>query len=374
MNRTVEPPPPVTRSKSRQPDIERALLNWAQKYQRKGVPVSDEALREKARFFAANLNHSDHPSTSSTWIEKFKRKHNIGTPKQRKGSITTEESEPASAAGSTVQSPTTSPISPVGSDSISPPALRDVRSNESLRVGSPDSLYGSTGMCRPHHSLSTASLASAFAEAAPAPFSPNPSFSPNPLSPSASYFSPDQGTASAPFPPHPPQATALSSSNNNQHRPRSQTFPLLEEYLSPSTTSEASTLKYLTTALLDSPMEELTQHPLESIDETMHNTTDPQQQQQQQQPQTISPAETMRAPPIPQRTETPSVETRFAAMLSAGGGEQPTQEEARQALQVVLKFLEQQPTGFLNLQDGVLIGRLAEKLRLQGQASAGGQQ
>jgi len=40
-------------------------------------------------------------------------------------------------------------------------------------------------------------------------------------------------------------------------------------------------------------------------------------------------------------------------------------EEARKALEVVLSFFEQQPNGFLDLQESYTIGKLMEKLKLQ---------
>lgn len=38
-------------------------------------------------------------------------------------------------------------------------------------------------------------------------------------------------------------------------------------------------------------------------------------------------------------------------------------EEAHKALGIVIRFCEQQPSGFLELQEGVLLGTLDERLR-----------
>ena len=39
-------------------------------------------------------------------------------------------------------------------------------------------------------------------------------------------------------------------------------------------------------------------------------------------------------------------------------------EEARRALEVVMSFIEQQPSGFLDFQENVFMGKLMEKLKL----------
>lgn len=123
------------------------------------------------------------------------------------------------------------------------------------------------------------------------------------------------------------------------------------------------TPKFFTSTLLDSPMEELSR-PLESIDEAIHGEHE---HEQESRPQTVSPSAMMRAPLLPASAtrreasqETAPVEARLAAMLSG-----PSQDEARQALQIVVRFIEQQPSGFLELQEGMLVGKLMEKLRLQ---------
>jgi hypothetical protein len=40
-------------------------------------------------------------------------------------------------------------------------------------------------------------------------------------------------------------------------------------------------------------------------------------------------------------------------------------EEARQAMEIVLSFFEQQPNGYLDLQESITVGKLMEKLRLE---------
>lgn len=49
---------------------------------------------------------------------------------------------------------------------------------------------------------------------------------------------------------------------------------------------------------------------------------------------------------------------------SSRDAHKPTKEEARQALRTVLEFFQSQPSGCLDFQEGVLLGRLVEKLQL----------
>jgi hypothetical protein len=70
----------VKRAKGKFPDIERALSNWVRNNQKKGLPLTDAAIKEKARFFATTVgNNESHLKTSSaSWLEKFKQKNGIG--------------------------------------------------------------------------------------------------------------------------------------------------------------------------------------------------------------------------------------------------------------------------------------------------------
>lgn len=43
----------------------------------------------------------------------------------------------------------------------------------------------------------------------------------------------------------------------------------------------------------------------------------------------------------------------------------PSQEEARQALELVMSFFQQQPSGFVEPQEYVMIGKLMEKLKIK---------
>ncbi|XP_026471616.1 tigger transposable element-derived protein 4-like [Ctenocephalides felis] len=62
--------------KSRQENIDQALIQWFKITRGKGIPVSGPMLQEKANFFAARFNNVDFNCTAS-WISRFKVRHNI---------------------------------------------------------------------------------------------------------------------------------------------------------------------------------------------------------------------------------------------------------------------------------------------------------
>lgn len=316
------------------------------------MPLTDDIIRDKARKFSATTKSrpEDHATISATWIEKFKLKNNLMGARSRKGSLA-NDSEPESAVASSAHTPgDTSPISPDELRSPSPIDLRSAQSQDSLKTNSPDGFVEFSNRHAPFHSQSTNSLNSAFADTAPS------SFSPGPLSPTSPFFTPDSGTAPSPFIPNPPQTarpTLPATPGSNNQRPRSQTFPLHNEYMN----TDLPTPKFQNMAVLDSPMEEAPD-ALASIDDHIRE-----QSATDNRPNTVTPLETMRPPPIPIRHAKHESQTANAA----GQGTQTftSPEEARRAMEVVLSFFQQQPNGFLDLEESVTIGKLMEKLKLQ---------
>jgi len=327
------------------------------------MPLTDEIIRDKARAFAATTTSPDnHQVLSSSWIEKFKLKNNLMGARSRKSSLAPDDAEGMSTTTSSSHTPNgVSPVSPPAPRSPSPIDLHSAKSQESLKNESPDSFLDYSRRPGPFHSQSATSLNSAFTDTAPS------SFSPGPLSPTSSLFTPDSGTAPSPFVPA-PLATARpilpAPPNSNQQRPRSQTFPLLDQFMVATSSTDVVTPKYDSASVLDSPMEEASD-PLSGIDETMHVS------HSDDRPRTIRPAETMRPPPLPahilnaegMREVTPSRSfSSFRPVTSP--------EEALQALEVVHSFFEQQPNGFLDFQESVTMGKLMEKLKLQSRSGS----
>lgn len=271
--------------------------------------------------------------------------------RSRKSSLAPDDIENISTVASSSHTPSgNSPASPRG---IPSPELHSAQSHESLKNESPDS-YLDYGRHAAYHSQSQTSLNSAFTDTAPS------SFSPGPLSPTSPFFTPDSGTAPSPFVPlltARPILPATTSASANSHRPRSQTFPLLDQYMSSASGGDMPTPKYIPSMALDSPMEEA-QDPLINIDEAVRPS------RPEERPHTVTPADTMRPPPLPAHVLAESKRELTPATAST------SPEEAQQALEVVLNFIEQQGTGFLSFQESVQVGQLMEKLKLQSRSGS----
>jgi hypothetical protein len=126
--------------------------------------------------------------------------------------------------------------------------------------------------------------------------------------------------------------------------------------MSPPASSEALTPKYINSTALDSPMAEV-RSSMGIIDEAMHSPG-----------QT---ANSMQPPPVP---SVPPVTIPNHAQDSSQGGPvssentspvTPSQEEAARALELVMSFFQQQPQGFVEPQEYVMIGKLMEKLKIK---------
>ncbi|KAI9812146.1 MAG: hypothetical protein M1827_004812 [Pycnora praestabilis] len=343
---------PIKRSKGKFPDIERALSNWARNYSKQGLPLTDGMIKEKARFFATTVGNSEsHLKVNSTsWLEKFKQKNNIGDRRSRKNSEANDSDgalNPDSNAASTAQTP--NGLSPISTNGIpSPVPMSSAKSENSMKTESPDDYIDFSNAYRHSHSQSTTSLSSVFTDTAPS------SFSAGPTSPTSPFFSPD-----GPSPFMPSQQSRLPPLSNNYSRPRSQTFPMLgvdPVYISPPPSSEPLTPKYLhhptaSPVPLESPLSEMP--PPLSVDETLQSP------HYSHSNSNSSPA-SMQPPPNP----------RSNSASSLPGS--PTQDDARRALEVVMTFFQHQPTGLVDPQEFMTIGKLMEKLRLQGGSLPGG--
>lgn len=117
--------------------------------------------------------------------------------------------------------------------------------------------------------------------------------------------------------------------------------------------ADMPTPRYVTSAGLDSPMEDPhgDEDPLLSLDSAVHAASQPEER-----PHTVTPADTMRPPPLPAHVMEAKREPPVPAT---------SPEEAQQALEVVMSFIEQQGRGFLSFQESIQVGKLMEKLKLQ---------
>ncbi|KAJ5746413.1 hypothetical protein N7520_011595 [Penicillium odoratum] len=331
---------PIKRAKGRVPDIEKALSNWARNYQRGGYPINDEMIQEKALFFASTCGCPEGKDKVLTpaWLEKFKQKNNLlgatsrkGSDARRSGSSSPTRINTNFSNGSTIQSPRRlSPVSPTNifGSPISPGQSPDRVKREFDTV--PELIGGYHG-----HSKSTTSLDTNSTEM---------------ISPSSTLVS------DSPFTPT-SQSRLPYSGNNN--RPRSSTFPLpIDPTLITADHSieKSDSRKSSQVAILESP--------LEFGDEEARNAikgTDPQKLIKRNRSDPEIKTNSMQPPPVVSKSAAVSPD-------SAPGS--PTQDEARQALEIVMNYLQHQPSGLTaTAQEFVTIGKLMERLELaKGQA------
>ncbi|KAK6431119.1 hypothetical protein LTR95_012720 [Oleoguttula sp. CCFEE 5521] len=126
-----------------------------------------------------------------------------------------------------------------------------------------------------------------------------------------------------------------------------------------SAAGDPSTPRYTTSSALDSPMDDPSD-PLLTLNSTLHLM------HSNERPHTVAPAETMGPPPLPSLASREARRSSIGTALTTSSVQSATSpEEARRALEVVLGFFEQQPHGYLDLQESVTIGKLMEKLKLQ---------
>ncbi|KAI7579649.1 hypothetical protein KC346_g19130, partial [Hortaea werneckii] len=296
---------------------------------------------------------------SPIWLEKFKLKHNLMGARSRKSSLAPEDAESIS----TCHTPggASSPSSPRALGPTSPLDLDTSRSQDAFKHESPDNYLDYPTSHGPFHSQSATSLNSAFTDTAPS------SFSPGPLSPTSPFFTPDSGTAATPFtamPPQTPRRIFPATGSGNSQRPRSQTLPQLDQYMIASMPTEAATPKHSSEAL-DSPMEEGSEAAT-GIGETFQPYDLPQHHIPAEHKATFAPPEMMGPPPLPAHVLTPGSARDLTSPIH--GFSLPmatTPEEALRALEIAHSFFQQQPSGFLEYDESLTMGKLMEKLRLQ---------
>ncbi|KAJ8610753.1 hypothetical protein MRB53_038395 [Persea americana] len=298
---------PIKRAKGRSPDIERALANWAK-----------NQIRDTARAFAATTTTPENNvPLSASWIEKFKLRNNLMGARSRKASLAPDDGDIAAMSQSFGHS---SPPTPPASIPRAEQILLEQRI---------------------HRTRAFVVL----------PRSPEPDIAILHLRRRDDAFSVCPRHERAPDPP------------SNDRRERAPTaepdVPLTGPVHDSHGGAHAQIRQPLGAGL--SPMEEQSD-PLMNISEALNA------EQLHSRPATVMPAETMRPPPLPAHV-LQNESARRDATASTSPVVNTTPEEARRALQVVLSFFEQQPAGFLDLQESLTMGKLLEKLNIQSRGS-----
>ncbi|KAI7225169.1 hypothetical protein KC330_g9182 [Hortaea werneckii] len=353
---------PVKCAKSRSPDIERALAVWAENQKQKGLSLTDELIHEEARMFPmatiTRTSPDNHHVLSPIWLEKLKLKHNVMGARSRKSSLASEDAEGISTCHTFGAASSPSSFRALGP--ASPHDLDSAPSQDSFKHESPDNYLDHTASHGPFHSQSETSLTSAFTDTALS------SFSPAPLSPTSPFVTPESGTAEAPFgamPLRTPRRIIPATGNGNSQRPRSQTVPQLDQYMIAPAPTEAATQMHSLKAL-DSPMEEGSEATI-LIGDTLQPCDIPQHHNLAEDKATFATPEMMGPPPLPAHVLTPGSGRYLTSPVH--GLSKPittTPEEALRALEVAHSFFQQQPSGFLEYDESLTMGKLMERLTL----------
>ncbi|KAJ5085817.1 hypothetical protein N7532_010588 [Penicillium argentinense] len=322
---------PIKRAKGRVPDIEKALSNWARNYQRQGFPLNDEMIKEKALFFASTCGCPEGKAKVRTtaWLEKFKQKNSLLGAKTRKGSgIRSGSDSPTrintdSNSDSTIHSPSgRSPVSPTTLNGFGSP-LSPTQSHDGIKRESLDALPELAGGYQHNHSKSTTSLDTT---------------STGMTSPASTLVS------DSPFTPTSQRLPGLQS------RPRSQTFPLVP--IDPTLLTADESMEH--PSKTESQPVSVLESPLELGDEEARNAikgTDPSKLIKRNRSNPEIKTKSMQPPTTKSSTTSPIAPSS------------PTQEQCRDALELVMSFFQNQPAG-LAPQEYVTIGKLMERLEL----------
>ena len=323
--------------------------------------MSDSIIRDKARFFATTVGNSEShlKVNSNSWLEKFKQKNHLLGAKARKASDANDSDNgfnPESLSGS--QTPNgISPISPSGL--TSPSAMSPSRSRDEYKTESPDSYMDFSASYRHAHSQSATSLASCFSDTtAPS------SFSGGPQSPSSPFFSADGNCGTSPYiPSQLPRFMTLASGNTA--RPRSQTFPMLGietgqgSSPGPGEYTPKQLEQIMSAPALETPIEELSDPHLGPGPSPHHQKLHPGSRMNTPS-QTNSPS-LMAPPPHPGTNSSSPNMSNMSSPVSP-----PSQDEARRAMELVMNFFQNQPSGLVDSHEFIIMGKLMEKLKVHG--------
>lgn len=293
---------PVKRTKGKVPDIERALTNWAKNARKQGHMPTDAMIREKARYFAQNCGVSEsHFKTNPTWLEKFKMKNNLHRHNSTDSDRCMSPIRHHSRSASLQSLPGTVVASPMSGS----------RSQDSAGKESPDSYMEFS--FKGFQPSTSSSLASIYTDQAGG----SHSFT----SPTSPVFSP---TDSPLFPSQQARLPPIQ-----QQRPRAQSFPLVSpdpQHISPTSGEHRHLTRTSTMASSTS----------------LSNSSIPEEGSFEEDVK-------------------PSRQSSISNPSIAYKKVNPSKEDARHALELVMSFLKQQPIGCVEADDFAIVGKLLDR-------------
>jgi hypothetical protein len=220
LRRDQEPEPAAVKrsGKSKNPDFDRTLSNYVRRQQQQGFSVKDEEILEQAHLFARASGNQESilGSLTSSWLQKFKQKHGVGTSRlMRRASETNIPDNTRSSRHAVLKIGTTSDdLSPESPNRPLSPLSGSRSDEEVLREDAINFDYA----YRPQHSQSTTSLASEVRENA------GSTYSAGTISPTGTFnFSPDPNTGC-----FQPMAMRAEMPSNFHREKRSNTFPSID--------------------------------------------------------------------------------------------------------------------------------------------------
>lgn len=339
LRRDQEPDPATVKrsGKSKNPDFDRTLSNYVRRQQQCGFEIKDEDIMEQARLFAHASGNQDIilGNLTSSWLQKFKQKHGIGTARLLRRASETNIPDSTRMAGPRSAGPNmaSNEISPASPTHPLSPLSVDRSDEEARREQNMEFGFA----YRQQHSRSTISLASDVRDRT------GSSFSGGTLSPTGTFtFSPDPNVGG-----FQPVAIRNDLPSDYHHREkRSNTFPSIDTNYADQQASVVTT----------EPM--TPQLPSEMT--THSSTVDSPATEMQPTPHTINTGLT--SPLSVHRTgSASSTAARNPTTSAESSPVSPTQEDARRAASTLLNYLQNSGQLFQSSDYNVIL-QLTKKL------------
>ncbi|KAL2753566.1 hypothetical protein ACRALDRAFT_2111757 [Sodiomyces alcalophilus JCM 7366] len=383
---------PIKRTKSKIPDIDKAMSSWARRQVRHGSDVSDEEILQQARHFVANVagDADAHIKAfqNGTWLEKFKQKNGIGV--RRLLRRASETNIPDHANMSSTSSPSLGHNTNDNGNSNSNSNSSIIATTSPTVQGplSPLSAERSDGDTSPGlgfvASLNTApptdAGSSSFSSVAAAPLSPTGPFSFSPDPNVGGFLPPADQTRDM-------QDGGSGGAGSNFQRPRSQTFPTLDlEFVnnndnsnqpnSNSTAGDPTTPRFQTAAsssattapssALQSPAHELNRNPFAMDTTNVVTAASPHLHRHHNSSSSNGSGGSSTGGRMAGRSTTTCLTSGLSSTPPLGSSpSSPSQEDARRAADTLLSYIQNAASsGFVDHSDYTAVLRLTEKLRL----------